>query len=176
MNKKIKKIQDEKRKKIIAYSLIVLPVLFISIGFSVFQDQLSLSNSVAFVRAHADIRITGVSVSNPVNGGLSNYEDYEVSSINGSVTLPNSNSKITYKVEVTNFGNVEMILKEITGLPSNLKYSLSSSNYVLRKLICDDEDSTKCTLGAKKTINITISYNSSADYDRTNTTFPISLN
>ncbi len=176
MNRKIKNIPSDKRKLIVIYSLIVLPVLFISIGFSVFQDQLSLSDSVAFVRARADIRVTGVSVSNPVNGGVSNYEDYEVSSINGSVTLPNNNSRITYKVEVTNFGNVEMILKEITGLPSNLKYSLNSNNYAFRKLICDDEDSTKCTLGAKKTIDVTISYNTNRDYDSTNTTFPISLN
>ena len=175
MNRKNKINSDNIILKIFPF-LIILSTLFITIGFSSFQDQFSISDAVAIVRVQADIRVTGVSVFKSVNGAISNYEDYGVKKVDTSVVLPNSNSQITFKVEVTNFGNVEMILKDITGLPSNLKYSLSPDNYTLRELICDDDDSTKCSLGAKKTINITISYKSPSDYNSTNVTYPFSLN
>lgn len=146
-----------------------------SIGFSAFAETGLVKSPSAKVRAQKDIRVTGVTVASPISGATSNYEEYTTNTMSSAINLPSANSKLTYKVEVTNFGNIEMYLKEITGLPSNLKFTLNNNNYKFGQMICDDNDSTKCTLAAKKTIDITISYKDSASYDSSNTTFPFTL-
>ena len=156
--------------------LVVLTVLFISIGYSAFSGTGVISNVGAKVKAQNDIRITGVTVSNPSASGSSSYEEFTKDTVTSSINLPNYNSKLVYNVEVTNFGNTEMVLKSITGLPSNLKYTLNSNNYALNEMICDDNDSTKCTLAAKKTIKVTIQYTNPDAYDSSTTTFPFTLN
>lgn len=150
-------------------------IIGLTIAFSSYQSAGVIRDIGATVRAQANIRVTGVMASNPSNGAVSNYEEYSEASITSGLNLPKSNSQITYEVEVTNFGNIEMKIANITGLPNNLKYTLSDQNYKLNQMICDDNDNTKCTLGAKKTINITISY-ASGGYDSTTTTYPITLN
>ena len=159
----------------ISSAIVVLVLITLTIGFSAFQKTGIIQDIGSTVRVQKNIRITGVSVMNPVSGGVSNYEDYNVDNITSGLSLPNANSKITYKVEVTNFGNAEMMLTEISGLPSNLKYTIDEENYTLNELICDDNDSTKCTLGAKKTLYITVGYKDSASYDSGTTTYPISM-
>ena len=159
----------------ISAAIVVLVLTTLTIGFSAFQSTGIIKDIGATVRVQKNIRITGVSVMNPVSEGVSNYEDYNVESITSGLSLPNANSKITYKVEITNFGNAEMILTEISGLPDNLKYTIAEENYRLNELICDDNDSTKCTLGAKKTLYVTVGYKNSASYDSSTTTYPISM-
>lgn len=155
-------------------AIVVFFVIFMTLGFAAFQETGLVTDIGATVRAQADIRITGVTVMNPVSGAISNYENFTSTSVSSTIQLPNRYSKLTYAVEVTNFGNVEMVLKQLTGLPSNLKYTLNANNYKLNEMICDDNDPDDCTLGAKKTINITIEYESNA-YDSSNTTFPFEL-
>ena len=159
----------------ISAAIVVLVLTTLTIGFSAFQSTGIIKDIGATVRVQKNIRITGVSVMNPVSEGVSNYEDYNVESITSGLSLPNANSKITYKVEITNFGNAEMMLTEISGLPSNLKYTIDEENYRLNELICDDNDDTKCTLGAKKTLYVTVGYKNSASYDSSTTTYPISM-
>ena len=155
-------------------AIVVFFVIFMTLGFAALQETGLVTDIGATVRAQADIRITGVTVMNPVSGAISNYENFTSTSVSSTIQLPNRYSKLTYAVEVTNFGNVEMVLKQLTGLPSNLKYTLNANNYKLNEMICDDNDPDDCTLGAKKTINITIEYESNA-YDSSNTTFPFEL-
>ena len=155
-------------------AIVVFFVMFMTLGFAALQETGLVTDIGATVRAQNDIRVTGVTVTNPVSGAVSNYEDFTSTSISSTIQLPNRYSKLTYAVEVTNLGNTEMVLKELTGLPSNLKYTLNANNYKLNEMICDDNDPDKCTLGAKKTINITIEYASNA-YDSSNTTFPFEL-
>ena len=148
-----------------------ITILFISIGFASYSKNLGIDDISAVVRIQKDIRVTDVYSSNPVGGAVSNWEEYNVTSISSSVSLPNSNSSITYQVQVTNFVNMEMALASITGLPSNLQIT---SSYPMESLICDDNDSTKCTIGAQKTIPITVSYKENG-YDSSNTNYIFTL-
>ncbi len=157
-----------------ACALVVFFVIVMTLGYSAFQETGLVTDIGAAVQVQKDIRITGVIVTNPVGGAVSNYEDYNTDSISTSLTLPSSNSKITYAVEVTNFGNVEMALTALSGLPSNLKYTLDNNNYKLNDMICDDNDDDQCTLGAKKTINITSGYDTGG-YSAGNTTYTFGL-
>ena len=152
--------------------LSLLVVLSLSIGYSAFNSVLHVSEASAVVRAQADIRVTGINVNSSSNGGLSNSEDYNVKSISTSAYLPNQNSTVTYTVEVTNFGNVRMEILDIFNLPSNLTYSID--NYTLDTLICDDNNTNKCTLGAVKTFTITIGYKDNG-FDSSNTNYDLNI-
>ncbi len=150
-------------------------VLLLSIGYSAFQNSSIVQDIGSLVKAQKDIRVTNVLVKSPVGNAVSSYDEYESRSISSLLTLPAANSTLTYEVEITNFGNVEMVLSQLSGLPSNLKYTLNPNNYKLGELICDDNDDDKCTLAAKKTIDITIGYVDSASFDSSNTTYQIEL-
>ncbi len=121
-------------------------VILLSVGYSAFQESMNITGSVLDVRVEADIRITGISVDSSTGNAISTYEEYNVKNISMGVTLPSSNSTVTYKIEVTNFGNVPMAIASINGLPYNLEYEII--DYNLKDKICDNND--KCTLGAKK--------------------------
>ncbi|MBR4618353.1 MAG: hypothetical protein IKO49_03515, partial [Bacilli bacterium] len=116
--------------------VILFVVVFLTICYSAFSNNLGIYGISATVRVHKDVRIGGIFLSNATNDGISHYEDYNVKDIYSSVTLPNANSSITYDVKVLNLGNVEMGILNISGLPNNLTYSIS--NYNLEDPLCDD--------------------------------------
>ena len=134
-------------------------ILFLTIGFSAFNNNLLIDNIGLVVRKESIIRVTNVIYSSSDNGGVNNNIDYNVSNINGSVTLPNSNSSVTYTVVVTNIGNVDMGILDVS-LPSNLDYTTSS--YTIGNKLCDDSNSSKCNNSSVTTFNITIKYKSGA--------------
>ena len=169
---KIKKRYKHKNKKFsIIISSLVMCVLFLTIGFSSFSNNLSIGAS-AIVRVEKDIRVGSITVSNSTSSAYSNWEDYNVDSISASVGLPSQNSSITYDVVVTNIGNTEMGILSITGLPSNLTYSIS--NYNLKDTLCDDHTSTQCKLGAVSTLHITIGYKDNG-YNSNNVNYNLNM-
>ena len=155
MEQFISKIKEKIKPHNFIPLLITLVILALTIGFSAYQANLVI-DATAQVRIQKDIRITGVVASNTSYDGISNWEDYNVSNISSSITLPSSNSTVTYRVTIKNIGNIEAGILKITGLPENLKYTLS--NYNLEDPLCDDNDSTKCKLGSTTTLDITVGY------------------
>ncbi len=151
-------------------SLILITICLLSIGFSAFQSPLLIDNAEVSVRLSENIRVTGIQVSNYTSDVISSYEDYNVHSLQAGIYLPNQDSSITYKIEVTNFGNVEMGIFDITGLPSNLSYELQ--DYTLKDKICDTNN--KCILGAKKELYLTIKYNENG-YDSSKLNYDFNL-
>ena len=153
-------LKKQKRLQVpsIIASVMVIMTLLISVGYSAFNTKLNVKDIKAVVRVEKDIRVTNISVLSGTDGGVSNWEDYNVSSISGSVRLPNANSAVRYMVEITNIGNVEMGLLNIvnTNLPEEL---MAATSYPYGTKICDNTTATKCTLGAKRTIEIVIKYN-----------------
>ena len=158
--------------KIVFPIIMLIFVIFLTVGFSAYQNGLEINDTRLIVRAQTDIRIAGVSTSNQTSGAISNWEEYYSKSINSGLFLPNSDSSITYNVVVTNIGNIDMGLINISGLPNNLTYSISG--YTLGNALCDDSNSSKCNLGSVTTLHITVSYKENG-YDSNNTTYPIEM-
>ena len=152
--------------------LVMVVVITISVGYSALNASVDVDNVVAYMRTQADIRIVDLGLFSSTNGAISNYEKFSVSSVIGSITLPESDSTITYDIEVLNIGNVEMGIIDIVGLPSNLTYEFN--NYTLGRVLCDDYDSTQCTLGSRTKVRLTIKY-ANGGYDSTNTTFSLNV-
>ena len=138
----------------ICYFLSLLFIMLLSVGYSAFNVSLNVEDIVAYVRVKKDIRITDFTISKTNNNAISEYEEYNYDKVSTLVNLPNSDSSITYRVELTNIETAEMGIFDITGLQDNLEYEVSE--YILRDRICDD--SNKCNLGIVKDIYLTIRY------------------
>lgn len=141
-----------KYKQIISV-LVLLIVCSISMGYAAFGSELSISNIVADVRIASDVRVTGVSFVSSENGSVTNL-DYDADSVIGNINLKASTSTVTLQVKVTNFGNTEMGIYNISGLSDNLMKQISG--YTLQDKLCDSTG--KCSLGSTTTFNITIGY------------------
>ena len=117
--------------------LSIIGILFLTIGFAAFQNSLAINDIGATVRLQEDIRVTSVFALNSTSSASSNYEDYSVHNVYSMVNLPNSDSEITYEVEITNFGNVEMGIYNITevyrllGLNSSSNFSSFSIHHLI---------------------------------------------
>ncbi len=171
----MKKKKNNVNKITIISMIIVLLVLCLSIGWSSFNSTMRISSKTV-VRINSDVRVTGFNHSSVTNGAISEGEDYDVKSVSGALDLPNSNSTITYKVEVTNIeisNGTYMGISSISGLPSNLKI-LNITDYTLKDKICDDNNSSECGSGAQKSFYITIGYKENS-YDANDTNYGFEL-
>ena len=139
-----------KRKSII-YTVILMLVLSVTVGFSAFVSEMSISNIVADIRVKKDIRITDVSlVSESSNDVVPNELNYDADSVLANVTFNSTSSYVTYKVTITNIGNAEMGIFQISGLPEGVSYEIT--DYDLKDKICDSDNN--CNLGISKEINV----------------------
>jgi len=168
-----------KNNSFIVYGFItIIFVLFLTIGFSSFLHNISINDISMKVRVQEDIRVTGVSVANTSNEGVVEWEEYNVHNITSAVSLPNSNSTVTYQINITNFGNIkEGILAideeyKIAGTNNNSNLEIKNMDYNLKEALCNN--SNQCTLGIVKTINITIGYKNGG-YDSNNINHSIKL-
>ena len=166
---------NQKKKKYkyskIIISIILASILFITTGYANHSNDLSINTS-AFFRIQRDIRITNVVAVETTSNATPNWENHNVDKIMAGISLPNSDSTVTYNINVTNVGNIEACISEITGLPSNLEYTLD--NYSLNDMMCDSQDSTLCKLGSTSTISMTIGYKDGG-YDSSNTNYNIEM-
>lgn len=152
------------------FLFVILGVIcFLSVGYSSFESNLLIDSIALDVRIEKDIRITNISLSSS-NDATSHYEEYNVSNISSGVSLPKSSSSVTYLIEVTNYGNVDMGILNISNLPSNLEYELK--DYKLKEKLCDSEG--VCKLGSKSKFYLTIKYKD-GKYDSKNIDFNFSL-
>ena len=141
--------------------LIFLIILFLSIGFSAYQNDLFIRDLSASVLIDKDMRILNVKVDS-TKDAISHYEDYNASLVTSFLSLPTKDSYIIYDVDVYNLGNVLMGIQSITLNEDNLQYEIL--NYNLKDKICEEE---KCISGAKKTLQIKVSYKDGVFNDAT---------
>ena len=177
MNTMFKNIGFNKLKLsvIIGYVILIF-VIYLSIGFSTFSNQLNIKDIIASVRVNADIRITSVNLSEAYNDAYSTSLDYNKTNINGATILPNEDSYIDYVVNIVNLGKVEMGIKEITLNNDNLDYELIDYN-LGDKLCVIEEETSKCTLGIEKQIIVRLKWkNGSYDSSNTENNFVLDFN
>ena len=146
-----------KNKKLKLFSLIFM-VLFVFVSQTIVYSAINSTMTIkgdAYARAEEDVRITDFRLAT-TNNATSSYEEFGKNHIVTEVDLIDTSSYITYYLEITNYGSVDVGIFDITGLPSGVNYSIK--NYNLHDKICDD--SGKCNSFIKKTYEITLSTNS----------------
>ena len=152
-------------KNIIKNLLIIITYLaFIAqtIAYSAISTTMTIKGD-SYAKIQSDIRITNVKIKEISADAISAYEEFSRQVVSTNLKLPTTSSYITYEIEITNYGNEEMAIVGITGIPSTLTYEIS--NYNIKDTVC--ESNNKCTLGAKKTIYLTVrpKSNSSTPYE-----------
>ena len=170
---KLKKYKNKKNYIKYIPIMITIVVVCLTIGFSAFEEQMLVTDLVADIRLKQDIRVTNARVDNVSLNTVSQSLDYNKSNISDTVTLPNSDSRITYTVEITNIENSEMGIYDLTLSNSNLDYTID--NYTKKDKLCDDNNNLKCNLGSKSTLQITIFYKENM-YDSNNLDQNFALN
>ena len=105
--------------------LITAFIFMLSVGYAALNEDLTISGEAHF-RVEADIRITDVSLYTTTYSALEDYNSsFGKDSMKVGVTLPSNTSTVTYKVTVTNYGNVAMQLKSITKEIENNNYNIT---------------------------------------------------
>lgn len=155
----LERVDMKKNRVFIVVFGLFCVVIFLTVGYSAFLDDLSIASSTARAREYRDIMVTGVTSS--TSGATVTNLDYDPDSIFNEATL-SQNGTITYTVTVKNLGEDPMAIYSIdtSGLPSDLRIvSTSGYDFTNKEKICDDDNSSLCTLNATRTITIVIGYN-----------------
>ena len=152
----------KRKRKLMIFSILFI-LIGISIGFSAFQKQLLIDDSIFTVRLQEEVRVSNLMVSKTNGDAISNYEDYNKAKLYGNVTLPSASSYVLYKVDLSNYGNVKSgLLKIENHSSSGVNYSICDSNggncsNSAETAICNGNN---CTLGSTKEIYVKVSSSS----------------
>lgn len=145
---------------------IIASVLFLSTGYSAFSATGRIEGIFASVEPSADVKVTSISLYGTTNGGISSSHNYNLELIYGNIILPNADSTVTYKVNVTVFGGAEMKIASTTDTPSNLEFTITGYN--IDDTLCNSQE--VCNYGATQELYVTVGYKSGA-YNSSNTEF-----
>lgn len=142
--------------RIISFLLVFL-ICCLTIGFSAFSADMIVNDMIAYIRPETNVRVTRVVLDDSNSSGytLGDY-DYDVSNITGSFQLDSIGSKITYAVDVTVYGNTKMAVKNISVGENGSGLSVTVTGYDLKTKLCDNNNSSKCSLNATKTMYVTV--------------------
>ena len=117
----MKKFFQNKIKLLISLTLLILFV-FNTVAYSGLATKLAITSEAMF-RPITDIRVTDIKLDSATNGAVESYSPkFNVDTTTTGFVLPNANSTITYKVKVTNYGNVNQTIYNF------IKNSINSSN------------------------------------------------
>ena len=140
-----------KKIKILSLIFIITFLMFFStIVYSALYTTCNITG-VAYSRVEADVRITNFMLAS-TNNATSSYEDFAKNHIVTEIDLTDTSSSLTYYLEITNYGSIDVGIFDITGLPTGLNYSIK--DYSLHDKICDDTG--KCNSFIKKTYELTL--------------------
>ena len=121
--------------RFVSFSCILFVVLLLTIGYSSLNVNLTMNDTQAFLRVYRVIRVFSLTLNNVTNNANVGNTSYSTNDIMATISLPNSDSTVTFNIDITNLGNVEMSVVDITGLPNNLTYILG--NYTKEAALCD---------------------------------------
>ena len=117
----MKKFFQNKIKLLISLTFLILFV-FNTVAYSGLATKLAITSEAKF-RPITDIRVTDIKLDSATNGAVESYSPkFNVDTTTTGFVLPNANSTITYKVKVTNYGNVNQTIYNF------IKNSINSSN------------------------------------------------
>ena len=139
------------------FLLFCFSIIGLTVGYSALNEEIKITGE-AFVRPVRDVRITDVRLSETANEGLNSYSNFNINNINVGASLPKINSTVTYEVDISNIGDVPIIVKSITpdyGNNSNIEYVIDKIE-VGKTIIGTNANN----MGKPTTIKVTVKYKS----------------
>ncbi len=158
MKKAFLKNKNNKIKKI-GIIIIIVSIFLMSLGYSAFRKDLTISNVAGVIEASLNTKINSVLVnSSSDDDSYSNSSSYDNGEFFANIVLNNNDSWVKYEISVVNIGNTQMGIANILeqNLSEDITYEIEGYN--LKEPICDNNIINKCTLNATKTFYITFKY------------------
>ena len=143
------------------FLLFCFSIIGLTVGYSALNEEVKITGE-ASVRPIRDVRITDIRLSETTNEGGFNYNNFNIDSINIGASLPKTNSTVTYEVDISNIGNVPVIVKSITpeyGQNSNIEYVIEGI-IVGKTVINTNANKADDDIGKPTTIKVTVKYKS----------------
>ena len=156
---KAKRYKSKNKNNFRIFLLFCFSIIGLTVGYSALNEEIKITGE-AFVRPVKDVRITDVRLSETANEGLNSYNNFNVDSINVGASLPKTDSTVTYEVDISNIGDVSVIVKSITpdyGNNSNIEYVIEGIE-VGKTIIGTNANKTDTDMGKPTTIKVTIKY------------------
>lgn len=184
LKKNERKVNNKNSHTYLICGLVVcICVVFLSIGFASFSNDLSIKGISATVRIREDIRINSIVVKEASKDVTASYLEYNVKNTSTGVTLPHSDSYIVLDVGIINLGNTEMGIASIIGSSDKLKYEVVNDKYTssgvrsykLNEKLCDDVDSSKCKLGSESHVLVKVSYKNAESYNSSSVDYNVNI-
>ena len=150
-------------KKIIYYIPLIV-IILITIGYSALENTLLVDNIEMTVRPNKNVRVTNISNPTLENNATASSYDYNINNINGQITLPYSNSSVTFNVTVTNIGDVDIGILNTSvtanGTSNVLEAVINQTDYVTGEKLCNTNN--VCNGGISRSFRVTIKYKNNA--------------
>ena len=129
----MKKIEKGKNKLLrLLLSILVLPVVLITVGFSALSTSLSI-NGIAMFKPVSMILVID---NQPDDSTISNNNSYSFTkdTINISATLNHTSDQVVYNVSIRNFGQTNKVLAEVI----EDEFSNNNMRYIMSGLAIGD--------------------------------------
>ncbi len=139
-NIKIRKAKDRTNQLI--YLLFAAFVLSFSVAYASINRELSVSGEGTF-RPIKDMRVSAIRLHSTANDAMEMYEPkYNVASTTIGAKLPNTNSEISFAVDITNYGTVAQWVDSIDSQINSENVNFAMTNYTLKTMIMPGETKT----------------------------------
>ncbi|MBR4178746.1 MAG: hypothetical protein IKR57_05325 [Bacilli bacterium] len=156
-------MRKEKSLQNIIIVILAIAVLAMSVGFAVYEQNLSITGTATFTASKWDVHFD-TSTFNETSDIKASSKEVGNTAITYSVTLPSPGSTYSFTVNVKNFGTIDATLKKITmtGLTTEqAKYITYTVNYAGTDYT-QTTDNLSIGLAAQNhataTVTVTVSY------------------
>ena len=153
---------------------VIIISITMTIGYSVYESNLAIDNSLLTIRTDKEVRVTSVQVNTLLSNANVNFVDYNVDEVYSDIILPSENSSIEYKIIAKNYGNVEIGISNIT-VNEEYKDILTVESIQIKDKLRDnnntcEEDINGCKLTIEGEFYVTLKYQDGA-YNSNNINF-----
>ena len=113
-----------RQKKVLILLFLFISLIMATVAYTGLSTELAITSSVKF-RPIVNIRVTDIILTGRTGDAIIQYEpDYDVSKTVQGFKLPDSSS-LTYKVTVTNYGNIRECIYDITSTDPSIGFTVS---------------------------------------------------
>ena len=156
---KPKRYKSKNKTNFRIFLLFCFSIIGLTVGYSALNEEIKITGE-AFVRPSVAVRITDVRPSERINNAEFNYNNFNINGINVGSSLSQTDSTVTYEIDISNTGDVPVTVKSITsdyGDNNNIEYVIEGIE-VGKTIIGTNADKTDDDMGKPTTVKVIIKY------------------
>lgn len=136
-----------KKSKNIIIGALLLAILMMSVGYSIFSSEMTFSGS-AEITGEWDVKITNVEVKEVSSGSDAGTPDFTNNTITFDAKLEKPGDKVVYEITITNSGSIDAKLENLQIVPDIINGSTAISYIIINpsnELLAGEETKMQIT-------------------------------